>query len=131
MDHGVVVYLDDILIYYEDMDDHIKLVQKVLDWHEQQDLAVSLKKSVFHHKEVEFLGYIVKTGGVTMSDIKVKCVQSWAHLRSVKEVQIFIGFRNLYRLFMDGFLQSIQANNRDIEGQPKGFSVGTRAGRGI
>jgi len=31
MDHGVVVYLDDILIYYEDMDDHIKLVQKVLD----------------------------------------------------------------------------------------------------
>jgi len=59
LDHGVVVYLYDILIYSENMDDHIKLVQKVLDRLEQPDLAVSLKKSVFHQDEVEFLGYIV------------------------------------------------------------------------
>ena len=44
LDHGVVVYLDDILIYSENMDDHIRLVQKVLDELEQHDLAVSLKK---------------------------------------------------------------------------------------
>jgi len=31
LDHRVVVYLADILIYSENMDDHIKLVQKVLD----------------------------------------------------------------------------------------------------
>jgi len=31
LDHGVVVYLDDILIYSENMEDHIRLVQKVLD----------------------------------------------------------------------------------------------------
>jgi len=75
LDHGVVVYLDDILIYSENMDDHIKLVQKVLNRLEQHNLAVSLKKSVFHQEEVEFLGYIVKTSGVTMSDRKVKRVQ--------------------------------------------------------
>jgi len=68
LDHGVVVYLDDILIYAENMEDHIKLVQKVLDRLEQHDLAVSLKKSVFHQEEVEFLGYIVKRSGVTISD---------------------------------------------------------------
>jgi len=90
LDHRVVVYLDDILIYSENMDDHIKLVQKVLDRLEQHDLAVSLKKSVFHQEEVEFLGYIVKTSGVTMSDRKVKSLQNWAHPRSVKDVQIFI-----------------------------------------
>ena len=55
-DHGVVVYLDDTLIYSENMDDHIKLVQKVLDRLDQHDLALSLKKSVFHQDEVEFLG---------------------------------------------------------------------------
>jgi len=86
LDYGVVIYLDDILIYSETMEDHIKLVQKVLDWLEQHDLAVSLKKSVFHQEEVEFLAYIVKTSGVTMSDRKVKSVQNWAHLRWVKEV---------------------------------------------
>jgi len=96
LDHGVVVYLDDILIYSENMDDHIKRVQKVLDRLKQHDLAVSLKKSVFHQDEFEFLGYIVKTSGVTMSDRKVKSVQNWAHPRWVKEGQIFIGFANFY-----------------------------------
>jgi len=74
LDHGVVVYLDDILIYSKNMDDHITQVQKVLDRLEQHNLAVSLKKSVFHQEEVTFLGYIVKTSGVTMSDRKVKSV---------------------------------------------------------
>jgi len=90
LDHGVVVYLDDVLRYSENMDDHIKLVQKVIDRLEQHDLAISLKKLVFHQDEVEFLGYIVRTSGVTMSDRKVKSVQDWAHAKSVKEVQIFI-----------------------------------------
>ena len=48
LDHSVVVYLDDILIYSKNMDDLIKLVQIVLDRLEQHDLAVSLQKSVFH-----------------------------------------------------------------------------------
>jgi len=76
LDHRVVVYLDEILIYSDNMEDHIKLVQKVLDRLEQHDLAVSWKKSVFHQEEVEYIGYIVKTSGVTMSDRKVKSVQN-------------------------------------------------------
>jgi len=48
LDYRVVVYLDDIRIYSENIKDHIKLVHKVLDWREQHDLAVLLKKSVFH-----------------------------------------------------------------------------------
>jgi len=55
LDHEVVVYLDDILIYSENMEDHIKLVQNVLDRLEQCDLAVLLKKLVFHQEEVKFL----------------------------------------------------------------------------
>jgi len=39
--HRIVVYVDDILIYSENIDEHIKLVQKVLDLLEQHDLAVS------------------------------------------------------------------------------------------
>jgi len=124
LDHGVVVYLGDILIYSENMDDHIKLVQKVLDRLEQHDLAVSLKKSVFHQDEVEFLGYIVKTSGVTMSDRKVKSVQDWAPPRSVKEVQIFIGFANFYRRFIQDFSKICKPITETLKGNPKDFHWG-------
>jgi len=119
LDHGVVVYLDDILIYFENMEDHIKLVQKVLDRLEQHDLAVSLKKSVFHQEEVEFLGYIVKTSGVTMSDRKVKSVQNWAHPRSVKQVQIFIGFANFYQRFIKDFSKVCKPITETFKDNPK------------
>jgi len=97
LDHGVLVYLDDILIYSENIEDHIKLVQHVLDLLEQHDLALLLKRPVVHQEEVQFLGYIVKTSRVTMSDRKVKSVQNLGHPRWVKEVQICTGFANLYR----------------------------------
>jgi len=125
LDHGVVVYLDDILIYSENIDDHIKLVQKVLARLEQHDLAVSLKKSVFHQEEVEFLGYIVKTNGVTISDRKVKSVQNWAHPKSVKDVQIFIGFANLYRRFIKDFSKVCKPITETLKGNPKDFHWGS------
>jgi len=124
LDHGVVVYLDDILIYSENMDDHITQVEKVLDRLEQQDLAVLLRKSVFHQEEVAFLGYIVMTSGVTMSDRKVKSVQNWAHQRSVKEVQIFIGFGNFYRQFIKDFSNVCKPITEMSKGSPNYFHWG-------
>jgi len=124
LDHGVVVYLDDILIDSKNMEDHIKLVQKVLDRLEQHDLAVSLKESVFHQDEVEFLGYIVKTSGVTMSHRKVKSVQNWVHTRSVKEVQTFIGFANFYQRLIQDFSKVCKPITETLKGNPKDFHWG-------
>jgi len=124
LDDGVVVYLDDNLIYSEIMDEHIKVVQKVLDRLEQGDLAVLLKKSVFHQDEVEFFGYIVETREVTMSDRKVKSVQNWAHPRSVKEVEIFIGFANFYRRFIKDFSKVCKPITGTLKGNPQDFHWG-------
>ena len=131
LDHRVVVYLDDVLIYTENMKDHIKLVQMVLDRLVQHDLAVSLKKSVFHQQEVEFQGYLVKTSVVTMSDRKVKSVQNWAHPRSVKEVQIFIGLANLYRRFIKDFSKVCKPITETLKGNPKDFHWGREQEEGF
>ena len=103
LDQGVVVYLDDILIYSKSLENQKALLKQVLARLERHHLAISLKKSVFHVDTVEFLGYIVVKDGVTMSKKKVQSILSWKAPRSVKDVQIFIGFANFYRRFIENF----------------------------
>ena len=72
LDHGVVVYLDDILISSKTIEEHEALVKQVLARLERHDLAISLTKSVFHVDTVGFLGYIVGKAGVSMSEKRLK-----------------------------------------------------------
>ena len=61
-----------------------------------RSLGVNLKKSSFHIKKVEFLGYIISEQGIEMSSAKVEEVQSWTTPRKVKDIQEFLGFANFY-----------------------------------
>ena len=103
LDQGVVVYIDDILIYSQTLEDHVILVQKVLQRLRKYRMAISLEKSVFHVKKVNFLGYVVATDGVTMNEKKVDSIKFWKALASVRDIQIFIGFANFYRRFIKNF----------------------------
>jgi len=85
------------------MEEQEALVQQVLAMLERHDLAVSLKKSVFHVETVEFLGYIIGKSAVTMSAKTVASILNWKSPRSVKAVQIFIGFANFYQHFIENF----------------------------
>ena len=96
LDDGVIVYIDNILIYSKDPKDHTTLVRKVLQWLRDFQMAISLEKSVFHVKTVDFLGYVVSTDGVTMNEKKVETIKAWKPPTSVREVQIFMGFANFY-----------------------------------
>jgi len=122
--HGVGVYLDDILIYSENYEEHVELVKKVLARPEEHQLAISLKKLVFHVPSVEFLGYIGAVDGVTMSERKVESIKKWRSPRSVKEVQIFIGFANFYRSFIMDFWKICKPITETLKGNPLYFSWG-------
>jgi len=85
------------------MEEHEALVKEVLGRLERHDLAVCLKKSVFHVDTVEFLGYIVGKRPFTMSEKNVESSLTWRAPRSVKDVQLLIGFANIYRRFIENF----------------------------
>ena len=126
LDHGVVVYLNDILIYLNSEEEHIELLRKVLAKLKEHQLAVSVTKSVFHVKSVEYLGYIVTTDGVTMSERKVDSIKRWKSPRSVKEVQIFIGFANFYRRFIKGFSDICTPITETLKGDKSKFHSGPK-----
>ena len=49
-------------------------------------MAMSLEKSLFHVKKVDFLGYVTATDGVTMNEKKVESIKLWKAPASVRDV---------------------------------------------
>jgi hypothetical protein len=100
LDVSVLAYLDDILIYSDNLDDHRKHVKEVLRRLRAHGLYARGDKCEFHKEEVEFLGYIVSKDGLRMSEDKVKTILEWPEPRKVKDIQSFLGFANFYRRFI-------------------------------
>ena len=105
LDNRVIVYLDDILIYTIDEQQHVLLVQEVLSRLDKVGLGVNLKKSSFHIKKVKFLSYIISRYSIEMSGAKVDEVRNWEIPLKVKDVQEFLGFANFYRGFIRDFVK--------------------------
>lgn len=103
LDVFCIVYLDDILIYSENADDHADNVKWVLQRLREANLFVNLQKCKFDTSEVRFLGYIVSANGVRMEEDRVEAIRSWPEPRNVRDIQVFIGFANFYRRFIEGF----------------------------
>ena len=103
LDIFVIVYLDDILIYSNTLEEHIEHVQTVLTCLKNAGLLLDPKKCFFHRDEVEFLGCTVGRHGVKMSEEKIKVVKDWPTPRNVKDIQSFLGFVNFNRQFIKDF----------------------------
>ena len=100
LDVCIVVYLDDILIYSDNITQHRKHVKEVLKRLQKAGLYAKTEKCEFHLNSIEYLGYVLSPYGLTMSDAKVKTIQEWPEPRKVKDIQSFLGFANFYRCFI-------------------------------
>ena len=104
LDIFVIVYLDDILIYTEDQGQgHVEAVRWVLDLLRKNGLFANLKKCRFHKDEVRFLGYVVSSQGIRMEDERIEVVRNWPEPKSMRDIQVFIGFANFYQWFIRSF----------------------------
>ncbi|XP_064197194.1 uncharacterized protein LOC135257909 [Anguilla rostrata] len=100
LNRSVVVYLDDILIFSQNPQDHVSHVRKVLQQLLENKLFVKVEKCEFHVSSVRFLGFIIEEGQVRMDPEKVKVVIEWPTPTTLKHLQRFLGFANFYRRFI-------------------------------
>src|SRR5882724_11131221 len=99
----VIIYLDDILIYSNDISEHKVHVKEVLRRLHANGLFARANKCEFHVTSCEYLGYMLYHEGLTMAPYKVQIIQDWPEPRKVKDIQSFLGFANFYRRFIFGY----------------------------
>lgn len=98
-----VVYLDDILIYSKDEEEHAEHLRLVLERLEQYALYANEAKCEFFVDEVEYLGFRIRVDGVQMDPSRVEAVSQWPTPTTHRELQVFLGFANFYRRFIEGY----------------------------
>ena len=103
MDRFVVVFIDDIVVYSKDWENHDTHVRVVLETLRREKLYAKLSKCEFWLNEVSFLGHIVSEEGIQVDSKKVEVIIEWKPLRNVTEVHSFMGLAGYYRRFVKGF----------------------------
>ncbi len=104
LDIFVIVYLDDILIYTEDPGQpNVDAVCWVLEQLRNHGLFANLKKCHFHRDDVRFLGFVVSSQGTRMEEERIEAVKDWEKPKSVRDIQVFLGFAKFYWRFIKGF----------------------------
>jgi hypothetical protein len=103
LDKFVVVFIEDILIFSKNEEEHDEHLHLVLQKLKENQLYTKLNKCEFWLKEVSFLGHIISEGGISVDPSKVKDVLSWNTPQNVSDIRSFLGLVGYYRRFIEGF----------------------------
>ena len=99
----MIVYLDDILIFRHNREEHLRHLKLVLITLQKEKLLINMKKCSFMKKELVYLGFVVSKEGLKMDPDKVQVILNWPIPKNVYEVRSFHGLASLHRKFINNF----------------------------
>jgi phosphatidylinositol kinase/protein kinase (PI-3 family) len=103
IDKCIMVYIDDILIYSKNEEEHREHLRLVLEILRKNELYGKMSKCAFFQDSVEFLGHVISAEGVLTDPTKTAAIRDWPIPTSVHDIQSFLGVCNYYRRFVPNF----------------------------
>ena len=123
-----IVYLDDIIIFSDTQEEHLKRLEAVFQKLDAVGLKLKPSKCFFFREEIEYLGHVVSGKGVATNPKKVEAVTKWPTQKSVYDVRSFLGFVGYYKRFIKDFskiAKPIREVITGLENQSKGTAKKT------
>lgn len=103
LDEICCAYLDDIIIFSEDVESHLKHVELIIDRLRKNNLKIKLSKCKFARRRIEYLSHIIENGTITPNNLKIQAVSKALRPKTVKQVQAFLGLTSYYRRFIKNY----------------------------
>lgn len=101
----VIVYIDDIMIASETVDENLKILKETLIILKQYGIELNLNKCQFLRKKVEYLEYIISEDRITLSSRHTEAIRDFPQPENGLEVQRFLGLTNYFRKFIKNYAE--------------------------
>lgn len=108
LDNFVIVFIDDILVYSRNEEEHGQHLRQILETLRTEKLYAKLSKCEFWLRSVNLLGHVVSREGIHVDPSKVKAVEGWAVLTTPTEICQFLGLAGYYRRFIQNFSKIVK-----------------------
>ncbi|GJY72961.1 putative reverse transcriptase domain-containing protein [Tanacetum coccineum] len=103
LDKFVIVFIDDILIYSKNKQEHEEHLKIILELLKKEELYAKFSKCEFWIPKVQFLGHVIDNKGIHVDPSKIESVKDWASPKTPTEIRQFLGLAGYYRRFIEGF----------------------------
>ena len=103
LDQFVIVFIDDILVYSRNVEEHAMHLRLVLQTLREHQLYAKFSKCEFWLDQVAFLGNMVSGEAIQMDPKKIEVVIDWLRPITVTELRSFLGLAGYYRRFVKDF----------------------------
>lgn len=118
----VLVFFDDILVYSQTKEDHIKHVATVFETLKLHQLYANKRKCEFGKNEVAYLGHLISGQGVAVDPSKIQSMLDWPRPRNIKELRGFLGLTGYYRKFIQNYAQIALPLTKQLKKESYGWT---------
>lgn len=102
-ENKILLYLDDILIATETINEHINILKEIFEIASKNKLHFRFDKCKFLFKKITYLGYLISSDGIQPDPSNVEAVTKYPLPKNSKEVHRFVGLASYFRRFISNF----------------------------